>query len=60
MLGKEGIDPELHLVPAHKEIMGNELADMAAKEATGWRKLKKRNDKLCEIDTNRTKSLCPF
>lgn len=60
MLGKKRLDPELHLLPAHKVIMGNEPVDIAAKEVTGWRKMKKRNDKLCKIDTNRTKSLCSF
>ena len=35
MLREKGIDPELHWVPAHKEIEGNKLIDVAAKEATG-------------------------
>ena len=35
-------------------MKGNELADRAAKEATGWRKVKRRNGKLIESDTNYT------
>lgn len=30
------------------------MADQAAKEATGWRKVKRRNGKLVEINTNHT------
>ncbi len=59
-LRKKGINPELHWVPAHKDIEGNELADVAAKEATGWWKVKKRNGKLCEIDTNYTAIQIPL
>ncbi len=47
-------------MPAYKEIEGNELADVATKEATGWRKVKKRNRKLCEIDTNHTAPQIPL
>lgn len=60
MLCEKGIDPELHWVPAHKETIGNELADVVAKEVTGWRKVKKRNGKLCEIDTNYTAHQIPL
>ena len=60
MLREHGIDPELHWVPAHNEIVGNELADMATNEATGWRKVKKRNGKFCEIDTNHTTHKTPL
>ena len=42
------------------EIEGNELADVAAKEATRWRKVKKRNGKLHEIDTKHTALLIPL
>ena len=60
MLREKGINPELHWVPAHMEIEGNELADVAAKEATGWRKVKKRNRKLREIDTKHTAPQIPL
>lgn len=30
------------------------MADRAAKEATGWRKVKRRNGKSIEIDTSHT------
>lgn len=33
---------------------GNEIADQAAKEATGWRGVKRRNGKSVEINTNHT------
>ncbi len=39
---------ELHLIPAHQGIEGNELADCAAKQATGWRKKRKRNGRFEE------------
>ena len=62
MLCKHEINPKLHWVPVHNKIAGNELADVAAKEVTGLRKMKKRNGKFCEIDTNYTahQTLLPF
>lgn len=32
------------------------MADQAAKEATGWRKVNRRNGKMAEINTNHTSS----
>ena len=40
-LRDQGKKVEFHWIPAHQEIEGNELADSAAKQATGWKKEKK-------------------
>ena len=50
-LRRKDIEVELHWVPAHLDIEGNERADAAAKQATGWRDVQKRNKQLKEIDT---------
>lgn len=39
---------ELHWIPAHQRIERNKLADCVAKQATGWRKKRKRNGKFEE------------
>ena len=49
----KNIDVELHWVPAHIGIEGNELADIAVKQATGWR-TKGRGKRRKEVDTNHT------
>jgi len=54
ILRKKVIEIELHWVPAHIGIKGNEMADVAAKQATGWRQKKNRRGKLVEYDTNQT------
>lgn len=45
---------EIHWIPAY--CGRNERADIAAKEATGWRIKRKRNNRNEEVDTNNT---CP-
>ena len=61
MLRDEGIEIRLQWVPAHEGIQGNELADGAAKQATGLRTVRKRNGRLKEVDTRWTapKALTP-
>ena len=43
-----------HWIPSHKDIKGNEEADIAAKEVTGWRRSKRRNGKWREWDSGYT------
>ncbi|KAF4248432.1 hypothetical protein CNMCM8980_005985 [Aspergillus fumigatiaffinis] len=41
-------------IPSHRGIDGNEQADIAAKEATGWRQIRTRRDRRTEVMTNDT------
>lgn len=54
LLRSKNIQIELHWVPAHSGLNGNERADKAAKESTGWRLIKHRNNHTVEKDTNKT------
>lgn len=49
-----GFTIELHWVPAHASIDGNEVADKLAKEATGWRLKKLRRGRTREENTSST------
>ena len=53
-LRAKGRSIQLHWIPAHTDIKGNEEADVAAKEATGWRRAKRKNGKWKEWDSGYT------
>lgn len=59
-LREEGYIIELHWVPAHMGIAGNETAVKAAKEATGWRVKKTRREGIRELDTSSTAAQTPL
>ncbi len=44
-LKARGMPIHFQWIPAHKNIRGNKEADIAAKEATGWRRAKRENRK---------------
>ena len=53
-LRTKGTPIRLHWIPARTNIRGNEEADIAAKEATGWRRERRRNGKWREWDSGYT------
>ena len=53
-LRARGMPIHLQWILAHKNIRGNKEADIAAKEATGWRRAKRRNGKWREWDSGHT------
>ena len=53
-LRTQGKTVYLHWIPSHRNIKGNEEADTAAKEATGWRRAKRKNGKWKEWDSGYT------
>ena len=57
MLRSEGIEVRLQWVPAHEGIEGNELADQAAKHATGLRSVMNSKGRWEEKDTEVTAPL---
>ena len=57
MLRSEGIEVRLQWVSAHEGIEGNELADQAAKHATGLRSVMNRKGRWEEKDTEVTAPL---
>ena len=54
LLQHQKISIELHWIPAHKTLEGNEAADRAAKSATRWPLKHKRNGRTIELDTGIT------
>ena len=53
VLRRGGYTVELHWIPAHIGLEGNEMADREAKEATGWRQ-REVHGRTTEIDTDET------
>ncbi len=54
ILKTQGMLVSFHWIPSHKDIKRNEEAEIAVKEATGWRKAKKKNGKCKESDSRYT------
>ena len=53
-LKTKGIPTHLYWIPAHTDIRASEKADVTAKEATGWRRAKRRGGKWREWDSGYT------
>jgi ribonuclease HI len=59
-LKQNGRTVELRWIPAHQGIEGNELADRAAKEATGWRIIRRKNGRKTETDSDQVAQRPPI
>ena len=53
-LRRRGARVAIRWIPAHQGIAGNELADKAAKEATGWRLQRVTRGRNVQVDTDAT------
>ncbi|GFF96867.1 hypothetical protein IFM47457_11104 [Aspergillus lentulus] len=51
---EEGLTVRFRWIPSHSGVEGNELADKAAKEATGWRQIRGHRGRVKEVMTATT------
>jgi ribonuclease HI len=53
-LRSQSVQVTIHWIPAHQGIEGNERADRAAKEATGWRLVRNSRGRQIPVDRDST------